>query len=98
MVSYLWRHLDSVDIEAPQFAGTFPAFRFIDSVDYFDFTGTWQATEEISVSISAYNVFGEEPPVVGNEAGTTSSNSGNTFPSMYDTLGTVFPAGIHLRI
>jgi outer membrane receptor protein involved in Fe transport len=97
MVSYLWRHLDSVDIEAPQVAGTFPAFRSIGSVDYFDLTGTWQATPQIGVNLSVYNVLGEEPPVVGNEAGTTSSNSGNTFPSFYDTLGTVFTAGFNLR-
>jgi len=97
MVSYLWRHSDSVDIEAPQTAGTFAAFRSIDSVDYIDLTGNWQATEQINVSLSVYNLFGEEPPVVGNEAGTTASNSGNTFPSFYDTLGTVYTAGFNLR-
>ena len=97
MVSYLWRHIGSVDVEAPQLAGTFPAFQTSDSVDYFDLSGTWQATDEISVSISVYNLFGEDPPVVGNEAGTTSSNSGNTFPSVYDVLGTVYTAGFNLR-
>ena len=97
MVSYLWRHLGSADIEDPQQAGTFPQFRSIDSYDYIDLTGTWQATDQISVSLSVYNLFGEDPPVVGGEVGTTASNSGNTFPSSYDVLGTVFTAGVRLR-
>ena len=87
----------STDIEAPQVAGTFEPFRSIDSFDYFDLTGTWQVTDEIGVNLAIYNIFDENPPVVGNEAGTTASNSGNTFPSMYDTLGTVYTAGFNLQ-
>lgn len=97
MISYLWRHLGEVKVETPQFDSTFPEFRVVDSYDYIDLTGTWQATDEISVSFSIINLFDEDPPVVGNEAGTTASNSGNTFPSSYDVLGTMFTAGIHLR-
>jgi len=97
MVSYLWRHLGSVDIEAPQTAGTFEPFRSIGSVDYIDLTGTWQATEDIGVTLAIFNVFDEDPPVVGNEAGTTASNSGNTFPSFYDTLGTFYTASFQYR-
>lgn len=97
MVSYLWRHIGSVDIEQPQVAGTFEAFRNIGSVNYVDLTGTWQVMDQISLSLAVYNLFGEDPPVVGNEAGTTASNSGNTFPSAYDVLGTVFTAGFNLR-
>lgn len=97
MVSYLWRHIGEVDIEAAQTAGTFPAFRSIGSVDYVDLTGTWQVLDQVSLQLAVYNVFGEDPPVVGNEAGSTASNSGNTFPSAYDVLGTVFTAGFNLR-
>ena len=97
MVSYLWRHIGSTDIEDPQVAGTFEPFRSIDSVDYIDLTGTWQITDEIGINLAIYNIFDEQPPVVGNEAGTTAANSGNTFPSMYDTLGTVYTAGFNLQ-
>jgi len=97
MVSYLWRHIGSTDIEDPQVADTFEPFRSIDSVDYFDLTGTWQVTDEIGVNLAIYNIFDEDPPVVGNEAGTTAANSGNTFPSMYDTLGTIYTAGFNLE-
>ena len=97
MVSYLWRHIGSADIEAPQLADTFEPFRSIDSVNYFDLTGTWQVTDEIGVNLAIYNIFDENPPVVGNEAGTTAANSGNTFPSLYDTLGTVYTAGFNMQ-
>jgi hypothetical protein len=33
---------------------------------------------------------------VGNEAADTSSNSGNTFPSGYDTIGSVYKFGFNL--
>jgi outer membrane receptor protein involved in Fe transport len=97
MVSYLWSHLDSVSIEEPQVAGTFEQFRSIGSYDYVDLTGTWQATEQIGVTLAIINVFDEDPPVVGNEAGTTASNSGNTFPSFYKTLGTMYTAGFRVQ-
>lgn len=97
VVSYLWRHIGSTDIEPAQAAGTFSAFRSIDSVNYIDLTGTWQVTDEIGLNVAIYNIFDEDPPVVGNEAGTTASNSGNTFPSVYDTLGTIYTAGFNVR-
>ena len=52
---------------------------------------------EIGLNLAIYNIFDENPPVVGNEAGTTSANSGNTFPSLYDTLGTVYTAGFNYQ-
>jgi outer membrane receptor protein involved in Fe transport len=51
----------------------------------------------VSLSFGVTNVTDEDPPVVGNEAGTTSANSGNTFPSVYDVLGRVFAAGVKVR-
>ena len=97
MISYLWRHIGSVDIEDPQREFTFDQFESVDSYDYIDLTGTWQATDQISVSLSIFNLFEEDPPVVGGEVATTASNSGNTFPSSYDVLGRVFTAGVRLR-
>ncbi len=92
-VSYLWRHIGSVSVETAELANTFAAFQKIDAADYVDLTGTWQVTDQINVSASIQNIFGEDPPVVGNEAADTSSNSGNTFPSQYDTLGSVYTVG-----
>jgi hypothetical protein len=44
------------------------------------------------------NVFAKHAPVVGNQAADTSSNSGNTFPSQYDTLGRVYRMGVDVRL
>ena len=71
----------------------FEAFRSIDSQNYFDLFGSYTLNDTYTFSASVDNVFDEEPPVVGNEAGDTSSNSGNTFPSLYDTLGRVYRFG-----
>jgi outer membrane receptor protein involved in Fe transport len=96
-VSLLWRHLGSTDIEPTQTAGTFAQFRKIDAFNYFDLSASWNYNDNFSVQLSALNVTNEDPPVVGNEAGTTSANSGNTFPSVYDTLGRVYAVGFNVK-
>jgi outer membrane receptor protein involved in Fe transport len=43
------------------------------------------------------NLFNKKPPVVGNTIGTTTFNSGDTFPSTYDPLGRRFAAGARIK-
>ena len=43
------------------------------------------------------NLFDKQPPIVGGEAGSTTFNSGNTFPSTYDALGRRFAASARIR-
>jgi outer membrane receptor protein involved in Fe transport len=92
-VSYLWRHIGSVSVEPTERGNTFADFRHVGAADYVDLTGTWQINDQINVSASIQNLFNQKPPVVGNEAADTSSNSGNTFPSQYDVLGSVYTVG-----
>ncbi|MBI1340701.1 TonB-dependent receptor plug domain-containing protein [bacterium] len=92
-LGYLWRHLDEVTSDVPVFA----AFQTIDTYDYLDLTGAWRINDMVKLNAGITNVFEEEPPVVGNEAADTGSNSGNTFPSTYDVLGRVFSIGVNLR-
>lgn len=89
-VSLLWRHLSSIKSAVP----VFPAFQKIDSYDYFDLFGSWQFMEEGSLSLGISNLFEKDPPVVGNEAADTGSNSGNTFPQLYDALGRQIAVGL----
>jgi iron complex outermembrane receptor protein len=91
-VSLLWRHLSSIKSAVP----VFPAFQKVDSYDYFDMFGNWQFMEQASVSLGISNLFEEDPPVVGNEAADTGSNSGNTFPQLYDALGRMY--SVSLRV
>ncbi|MBT0585898.1 TonB-dependent receptor domain-containing protein [Alteromonas oceanisediminis] len=96
-VSLQWRHISSVDVEEPERALRFEAFRSIDSYDYFDLFGSYQLTDAIVITAGVDNLFNDEPPALGNQIGDTSSNSGNTFPSNYDTLGRIYKAGINFR-
>ena len=43
------------------------------------------------------NLFDKEPPFVGSTIGTTSFNSGNTYPSTYDALGRRYAVSARLR-
>ena len=94
---YQWRYQDEVSIEETQKADTFSKFQSIDAYNYVDLFGSWAINDAVRLSASVRNVFEEEPPIVGNEAATTSANSGNTLPSNYDTLGRVFAVGLNVR-
>jgi len=96
-VSAFWRHFGKTQIEDAQFADTFPAFRQIDAYDWFDLTASYDWNDMVRVTASVQNLTSEDPPVVGNEAGDTASNSGNTFPGAYDPLGRVISLGVNFR-
>ena len=85
-------------MEPVEAAGVYEPFRHIGSYSYFDLYASYQATDAISVSLGVDNIFEKDPPVVGGEAGDTSSNSGNTFPSNYDNLGRIFKASLKVRL
>ena len=95
--SLLWRHLGSTNVEQPQVSSTFAQFQTIKSYDYLDLSASYKYDSHFSVQASVVNLLDKNPPVVGNEAGTTSANSGNTFPSVYDTLGRVYAIGFNVK-
>ncbi|MFZ2508120.1 MAG: TonB-dependent receptor [Steroidobacteraceae bacterium] len=95
--SMLWRHLSSTKVEAVEASGTFEAFRSIPSYDYLDLYFGYRLWDKAQVSLSVVNVFEEHPPIVGNESGSTTFNSGNTYPSNYDTLGRVYTVGLNVK-
>lgn len=93
-VSLLWRHISDVEVERPEAALRFEEFRRIGSYNYFDLYAAYQVTENIRFTLGIDNMFDKDPPVLGNDIGDTSSNSGNTFPSNYDPLGRFYKAGL----
>ncbi|TNE61062.1 MAG: TonB-dependent receptor [Sphingomonadales bacterium] len=64
-----------------------PEFAGIDAASYFDLSLRWNATENFSFNFLVQNLLDRKPPIVGNDVGSTSFNSGNTYPSTYDALG-----------
>jgi outer membrane receptor protein involved in Fe transport len=96
-VSVQWRHISSVDVEPPERSLRFEPFRSIDAYDYIDVFGSYQFNDYITFTAGVDNLFDDDPPALGNQIGDTSSNSGNTFPSNYDTLGRIYKAGVNFR-
>ncbi len=93
--SLLWRHIGEMDAQKNEAAALFEAFRSVDSQNYVDLTlgYTW---DMIRFSLLVTNLFDESPPILGNNTGTTSFNSGNTFPSLFDTMGRIYSANVRL--
>ncbi|MGO4894498.1 TonB-dependent receptor domain-containing protein [Flavobacterium sp. W21_SRS_FM6] len=96
-VSVLWRYFSKIEREASAYAGTFEAFREIPSYSYFDLFANYRVSEMLGVSFGIDNVFDKNPPVVGGQAGSTSYNGGNTFPSTYDVLGRSYRATLNFK-
>ncbi|WP_105190610.1 TonB-dependent receptor domain-containing protein [Pseudoalteromonas sp. T1lg48] len=96
-VSLQWRYTDGIDVEPVVIDDYFEEFRSIGSYSYFDLYANYHITDNITASLGIDNLFEKDPPVVGNEAGDTSSNSGNTFPSNYDVLGRKFKLGVRFQ-
>jgi iron complex outermembrane recepter protein len=86
---------------APAFAGVLPAgfggrsgqqvdFGTTDAADYFDLTLRFNVSENFTFTGTVQNLLDRQPPIFGSSIGSTSFNSGNTFPSTYDALGRRF--------
>jgi len=74
-----------------------PAFRQITAYHYFDLSTRFAVTEAVSLTFSVENLFDKAPPLVGANVGTAAANSGNTYPSTYDTLGRKFAVSARVR-
>jgi len=72
-------------------------FNHISAYSYFDLTTRWSITDHFDLTLAAFNIFDKKPPILPNGAGTTSANSGNTFPSTYDVLGRRYSASVRLK-
>jgi outer membrane receptor protein involved in Fe transport len=74
-----------------------PQFRKISAKSYFDLTARFNVNEHFDLTFTVMNLFDKNPPIVGNSVGSTTFNSGNTFPSTYDPLGRRFAAGARIK-
>src|SRR5256885_11923504 len=84
-------------IRGGPFAGEAFNPNHIPAFDYFDLTARFSITDHFDLTLSAFNLFDKEAPIVGNQAGTTTAGSGNTFPSTYDALGLRYGAAVRLQ-
>ena len=85
--SLLWRHIGGMDAQANEAGSLFSAFRSVDSFNYFDLSFGYTYNDWARFSLLVTNVADEDPPILGNATGSTAFNSGNTFPSLFDSMG-----------
>jgi iron complex outermembrane recepter protein len=78
-------------------AGEEHNFCEIPAYDWFDLALRFGVSENFDLTMTVMNLFDKQPPVVGSTIGTTSFNSGNTYPSTYDSLGRRFAIGGRLK-
>jgi len=72
-------------------------FNKIPAYNYFDLTTRFSITDHFDLTLSAFNLFDKKAPIVGANGGSTSANSGNTFPSTYDMMGRRYAATVRLK-
>lgn len=94
--SFLWRRIGEMDVQSNEASALFPAFRSVDAQDYFDLSLGYNFEDWARVSLLVTNIADEDPPILGNETGSTSFNSGNTFPSLFDTMGRIYSVNLNL--
>ena len=90
------------------FTGVFPAgfgyregetvnFGTIGSYNWFDLTLRFNVNDNLTLTAAVQNLLDKDPPVVGSSIGSTSFNSGNTYPSTYDALGRRFAVSARVK-
>ncbi|MDO7841574.1 TonB-dependent receptor domain-containing protein [Sphingomonas immobilis] len=107
-LSLLWRHISPMDVEpgVTTFSGTIGSgalagevvnFGHINAYDYFDLSTRVSVAKNFQFTFTVMNLFDRQPPIVGGTVGSTSFNSGNTYPSTYDALGRRFAVGATVK-
>ena len=107
-VSLLWRHISPMRAEpgVVAFQGTLEGgaldgrevnFGRISSYNYFDLATRVGVNENFDFTFTVTNLFDRDPPIVGGTIGSTSFNSGNTYPSTYDALGRRYSVAARLK-
>ncbi|HMQ19761.1 MAG TPA: TonB-dependent receptor [Sphingopyxis sp.] len=112
-VSLRWRHLSGTQVEpqapnplpaagvpttdGPTTTSIVEAYRRIPAYDYFDLSLQQSISDILRVTLTVTNLFDKDPPAVGQTIGTSATNSGGTFPTVYDPLGRRYTVGVNLR-
>ncbi|WP_022686272.1 TonB-dependent receptor domain-containing protein [Sphingomonas phyllosphaerae] len=107
-LSLLWRHVGAMEVEdgVTTFNGTLESgslagqsynFGKINAYNYFDLATRFGVSDNFDMTVTVTNLFDRQPPIVGGTIGSTSFNSGNTYPSTYDTLGRRFVVGARIK-
>jgi outer membrane receptor protein involved in Fe transport len=78
-------------------AGRNVNFNRIKAANYFDLATRIGVSDNFDFTVTVMNLLDRDPPLVGSTVGSTSFNSGNTYPSTYDALGRRFAVGARVK-
>jgi outer membrane receptor protein involved in Fe transport len=87
----------TIGANIPGVGGTTDDFGRINARDYFDLSARFSVTENMVMTLTVQNLLDSDPPITGNNAGSTTFNSGNTFPSTFDAVGRRYAASVRLK-
>lgn len=90
------RHLSEMQ-EEPLGTPFLPAYATIPAYEYVDLGVAYQTPFGLRLNFTVNNLLDKEAPFVGNTIGTTSTNSGNTFPQSYDVIGRYWTLGMNYK-
>jgi outer membrane receptor protein involved in Fe transport len=95
-LGYRWRHVGEGTILPSLASGLLPSVREIEAYNYIDLNGAWNATKKLSFNVAVRNLTDKDPPALGGGfSGVTTS--GNTLPSLYDSVGREVIVGLRAR-
>jgi outer membrane receptor protein involved in Fe transport len=83
-----------MDAQESEASTLFEEFRTVDSQNYLDLNLGYSYKDWGRFSFLVRNIMDEDPPILGSETGSTSFNSGNTFPSLFDTMGRTYSVNL----
>ena len=66
--------------------------------DYFDMSVRFNVNDHLTLTGTVSNLMDKAPPIVGASIGSTSFDSGNTYPSTYDALGRRFAVTARIKL
>lgn len=89
-----WQHIGKLRFDGDPDDVAVPV---IGARDYFDFYTSADVGDNVTIRMGVTNLFDKDPPIVGNDYGGTTENSGNTYPATYDPLGRSYFIGATLK-
>ena len=97
-ISLLWRWIDGVEYEfIGQGQGFLPESEAFDDASYFDLTIRSNVSENFDVTLGITNLLDRDPPRTSSFIGSSTFNSGETYPTTYDALGRRYSVTGRLR-
>jgi iron complex outermembrane recepter protein len=111
--SLLWRHISKLRQEPDDIVnGNGPAcgatgnttgscsgvdFSRIKATDYFDLSGRFELSDNVTLTVTVQNLLDKQPKFVGSGIGGGTFNSGNVLQSTFDTLGRRYAASVKFK-